>query len=589
MQELNLGPVDASYNYGFPYGSKGGSTEAHNVRGIAYSEKGKYDEAISAFSKAIALDPEDAIAYCHRAVAYYNKGRFYRAIDDFTKVISLKPNDILGYYSRGVAYRSRGIFDKAIQDFNTVINLTSSEAIGYYSRGATYHRKGEIDRAITDYDKAIELDSDDAEAYYYRGAAYRDKGEVDKAIANYDKAIRLKPQFAEVYTLRGIIHHGESELEKAIEDHSKAIELKPKYAEAYVNRGVAYRDKGELEKAIEDHSKAIELKPELAIAYNQRGNAYCDKGEVGKAIVDYTHVIKLQPKVARSYYTRGEAWLRVRKWEEAQRDLTAAILQGVNIADKFHNTHGSITVFEKKIGVKLPEDIVDLLTPRQGLFEIDKETRVALAMKYYENQELSSGSPPDLQACRAKNLCILWGITGFLLLAPLKISKRNLRMPAKPVISNNSPLVALWHLGRLSLLQDLYTEVWIPQEVEKEFLGTEKKSRQEALNNTPWIKTVDLTDSEKASVYDRLDSGEAAVLALASEHEARLVIIDEKKARQEILKIGLPFKGTVGILLEAKEEGLIDEIKPLLIVLQEKGIYLDESLIAYALREAGEI
>lgn len=162
-------------------------------------------------------------------------------------------------------------------------------------------------------------------------------------------------------------------------------------------------------------------------------------------------------------------------------------------------------------------------------------------------------------------------------------------MPTKPVISNNSPLVALWELDLLSLLRDLYTEVWIPQEVEKEFLGTEKKSRQEALNNAPWIITVGLTDSEKASVYDKLDSGEAAVLALASEHKARLVIIDEKKARREVLKIGLPFKGTVGILLKAKEEGLIDEIKPLLITLQEKRIYLDGSLIAYALREAGEM
>ena len=162
-------------------------------------------------------------------------------------------------------------------------------------------------------------------------------------------------------------------------------------------------------------------------------------------------------------------------------------------------------------------------------------------------------------------------------------------MPENPVISNNSPLVALWHLDRLSLLRDLYTEVWIPQEVEREFLGTKKKSRQEALNNAPWIKTVDLADSEKASVYDRLDSCEAAVLALANEHETRLVIIDEKKARQEVLKIGLPFIGTVGILLKAKEEGLIGEIKPLLITLQEKGIYLDESLITYALGEAGEI
>ena len=42
-------------------------------------------------------------------------------------------------------------------------------------------------------------------------------------------------------------------------------------------------------------------------------------------------------------------------------------------------------------------------------------------------------------------------------------------MPIKPVISNNGPLVGLWGLNLLSLLRDLYTEVWIPREVEKEF------------------------------------------------------------------------------------------------------------------------
>ena len=162
-------------------------------------------------------------------------------------------------------------------------------------------------------------------------------------------------------------------------------------------------------------------------------------------------------------------------------------------------------------------------------------------------------------------------------------------MPKKPVISNNGPLVGLWGLDFLFLLRDLYTEVWIPREVEKEFLGIKRESRQEALDNAPWIKVVDLKNPQTALVYGKLDPGEAEVFALADEHNARLIIIDEHKARQEASKMGLSFKGTVGVLLEAREEGLIDEIKPLLIVLQEKGMYLDESLIAYALREAGEV
>ena len=157
------------------------------------------------------------------------------------------------------------------------------------------------------------------------------------------------------------------------------------------------------------------------------------------------------------------------------------------------------------------------------------------------------------------------------------------------VISNTGPLIGLWGLNLLSVLRDLYTEVWIPREVEKEFLGIQPSIHQEGLNNALWIKVVDLTNPENVSNYNRLDSGEAAVLALAAEHNAQLVIIDEQKARQEARKIGLPTKGIVGALLDAKEDGLIDEIKPLLIALQNNGIYLGEPIIANALQQAGEI
>ena len=94
--------------------------------------------------------------------------------------------------------------------------------------------------------------------------------------------------------------------------------------------------------------------------------------------------------------------------------------------------------------------------------------------------------------------------------------------------------------------------------------------------------------SQSASVYDRLDRGEASVLALAKEHNARLVIIDEKKARGEARRIGLPVKGTVGILVEAKQKGLIDAIRPLLEALQDNGMYLEQSLVDKVLQLAGE-
>ena len=193
-------------------------------------------------------------------------------------------------------------------------------------------------------------------------------------------------------------------------------ELNSSFVNTYYSRALAYSKNGELNKVIADYDKAIELNPEYAKAYSHRGNAYFYKGNFEKAIEDYSQAIVLKPKIAESYYIRGEAWLRIGKWEEAQRDLTAAILQGVDIAEAFHNTHDSIAAFEEQIGVKLPEDIIDLLTPRQAPFEIDKEKRVALAMKYYENEELSSGLAARLAGVSREEFWYLMGDYG---LSPL--------------------------------------------------------------------------------------------------------------------------------------------------------------------------
>ena len=161
-------------------------------------------------------------------------------------------------------------------------------------------------------------------------------------------------------------------------------------------------------------------------------------------------------------------------------------------------------------------------------------------------------------------------------------------MRKKLVISNNSPLVALLTLDLLSLLRELYTEVLIPEEVQNEFLATDQTTRQAALDNSPWITTVSLTVPLNTSDYGGLGAGEAAVFALAEEHNADLVILDDREARQYAQQIKLPMKGTVGILLEAKERGFIETIKPLLNLLLDSGARLAPRIIDSALKLAGE-
>ena len=161
-------------------------------------------------------------------------------------------------------------------------------------------------------------------------------------------------------------------------------------------------------------------------------------------------------------------------------------------------------------------------------------------------------------------------------------------MHVGPVIVNNTPLVALWVLGRLDLLRELYDEVLTPQAVYGEFVATERAVRQAALENAPWIRPVSLANSRRAQVYIGLDRGEAEVLALAEERAARLVIIDELKGRRYAQRLEMPLTGTLGLLLLAKERGLVADLAPLLVELQEAGLYLGAALIDRVLRLAGE-
>ena len=161
-------------------------------------------------------------------------------------------------------------------------------------------------------------------------------------------------------------------------------------------------------------------------------------------------------------------------------------------------------------------------------------------------------------------------------------------MSVKPVISDTSPLIGLSKIKKLSLLRDLYTEVLIPRAVKKEFLQKYPTARREELDNASWIRVVDLQDPQNAARYARLDDGEAEALALADEKGARIILIDEKKARKAALARGFIAKRIPYILLEAKENRLIDAVKPHLIALKNKKEGLSDSLIHEILKAAGE-
>ena len=157
-----------------------------------------------------------------------------------------------------------------------------------------------------------------------------------------------------------------------------------------------------------------------AEAYLRRGNVHRAKGEIDKAIADYSCLLEMRPKVPFHFYIRGETRLLAKDWAGAQDDLSAALLQGVDAAAEFQQTFGSADAFEQKTGIRLPTEIADLLKPRKGVpFEMDKEARIALAMRYYASGELSSGLAARLAGVIREKF---WHLMGDYGLSPFSVA-----------------------------------------------------------------------------------------------------------------------------------------------------------------------
>jgi tetratricopeptide (TPR) repeat protein len=97
-------------------------------------DKGDWDEAISAATSAIALDPANEVAYTNRAGAYTSKGMYLEAIKDCNRAIEINPHFGLAYNNRGYARYKIAQFDEALADYDMSCRLGDSIGCNNYER-----------------------------------------------------------------------------------------------------------------------------------------------------------------------------------------------------------------------------------------------------------------------------------------------------------------------------------------------------------------------------------------------------------------------------------------------------------------------
>lgn len=160
------------------------------------------------------------------------------------------------------------------------------------------------------------------------------------------------------------------------------------------------------------------------------------------------------------------------------------------------------------------------------------------------------------------------------------------------VISDTTPLISLIKIGSLDILEKMYQEIIIPKAVYDELvINIDYQNEIEMIQKSVFIQTKIVEESLSVSLLQRqlkLDLGESEAIVLANSINADLIIIDERKARRIAKDIGLNVTGTLGILVQAKQSGLIKKLKPLLDKLIESNIRISKELYEEILKLANE-
>lgn len=148
----------------------------------------------------------------------------------------------------------------------------------------------------------------------------------------------------------------------------------------------------------------------------------------------------------------------------------------------------------------------------------------------------------------------------------------------KTIIADTSCLIIYNKVDRFGILQEMFPDLIVTTEVAAEF------------GELPgWITIQEVIEKEQyKKLAEELGKGEASSIALALEFEDSLLIIDERKGRKIAEDLGIDTIGSLGILIKAKERGVIKEVREILELIDGTDFRISQSVREAVLKQSGE-
>lgn len=199
-----------------------------NISGDRLYERGKLEEAVEEFQRALTLDVDNVNVRNSLGVCYAQMGKFEEAVAEFSRATSLDPSDFMGQYNLGCALLSLGREDEAEEAFTRSSKLDPKRAAPYFQLAKLCRKHNRLEEALNYLRQTVELKPHWAKAWRQFGECFLEQGNDAEAMNGFKKALKINGNDAAALSGLAILYgRMESNLEIALSLARRSVELNP--------------------------------------------------------------------------------------------------------------------------------------------------------------------------------------------------------------------------------------------------------------------------------------------------------------------------------------------------------------------------
>ncbi len=144
-----------------------GNSLAHYDLALHLANRGRPDEALDQYRKAVESDRGNANAHCNMGIIFASRGQFGEAITHYRAALKIDPRSAEFHNNLAYALACQGRFDEAAPHYQKALELDPRCAMAHNKYAAILARQGRFDEAIAHYRQALNVQPDYTEARYY--------------------------------------------------------------------------------------------------------------------------------------------------------------------------------------------------------------------------------------------------------------------------------------------------------------------------------------------------------------------------------------------------------------------------------------